>query len=236
MRIIRKITVKYDNKMLTITEAEQIQKGLSSQIIETDELPDKIKYIGGADVEYDKESDTIVGAIVVLDYETKELLDSASYAMEASFPYIPGLFSFREMPPLLESFKKLRIYPDLIICDAHGIAHPRRFGLACHLGVELGIPTIGCAKSRLVGKYNPVTTDRASISDLLDETTNEIIGKVLRTQKDINPVFVSIGHKISINTACKIVLDMTSDFRLPETTRISDALAREALMNYKKNR
>ena len=200
-----------------------------------DQLPANLRYVAGADVEYDKETDLIAGAIVVLDYRTRRPIEFATHVMRTTFPYVPGLFSFREMPPLLEAYKKLTQKPELIICDAHGIAHPRRFGLASHLGVELDIPTIGCAKTRLYGVHKEPNESPASSSALLDEVTKEEIGKVLRTQKKINPVFVSIGHKVTLATACNIVLHMTTTFRLPETTRLADQYAREALDNFKKD-
>lgn len=219
--------------MSFIQEAEQLQAKLARQVVVTDQLPVNLRYVAGADVEYDKETDLVAGAIVVLDYRTRRPIETVTHVMKATFPYVPGLFSFREMPPLLEAFKKLQQKPELIICDAHGIAHPRRFGLASHLGVELNIPTIGCAKTRLFGHHKEPNESPASSSSLLDENTNEEIGKVLRTQKKINPVFVSVGHKVSLATACNIVLHMTTTFRLPETTRLADEYARKALDDFK---
>jgi deoxyribonuclease V len=219
--------------MIDIAEAERLQTELSQKIIMEDRLPSNLRYVAGADVEYDKETDLIAGAIVIIDYRTVRPIEIASHVMQSTFPYVPGLFSFREMPPLLEAYRKLKQLPELIICDAHGIAHPRRFGLASHLGVELDIPSIGCAKTRLYGNYKEPNEMQGSSSALLDEITKEEIGKVLRTQKKINPVFVSVGHKISLATACNIVLHMTTTFRLPETTRLADQYAAEALQKYK---
>ena len=218
---------------MDIAEAERLQTELSQKIIMEDRLPSNLRYVAGCDVEYDKETNLIAGAIVILDYRTVRPIEIATHAMQSTFPYVPGLFSFREMPPLLEAYKKLKQLPELIICDGHGIAHPRRFGLASHLGVELDIPAIGCAKKRLYGNYKEPNEMQGSSSALLDEVTHEEIGKVLRTQKKINPVFVSIGHKISLATACNIVLHMTTTFRLPETTRLADQYAAEALQKHK---
>lgn len=219
--------------MLTEQEAINIQEILKQQVITTDDLPSQVKLIAGVDVEYDKDSDTITGAIVLLDHHTLEVTEIATHCMQVPFPYIPGLFSFREMPVLLEAWKKLTTFPDIIICDGQGIAHPRRFGLACHLGVTLDTPTLGCGKTRLFGRFEQPSNERGSISPLLSEDNEVRIGNVLRTQTGINPVFVSTGHKISLTTATELVLKMCTEFRLPETTRKADQYAREALLNYK---
>jgi deoxyribonuclease V len=219
--------------MLTEEEAILIQETLKQQVIISDQLPAEIKLIAGVDVEYDKDSDIITGAIAVLDYQTLETIEIATHTMQVPFPYIPGLFSFREMPVLLEAWKKLTILPEVIVCDGHGIAHPRRFGLACHLGVTLDKPALGCGKKRLFGHFEEPAEERGAISPLLAEDNNEHIGNVLRTQKGINPVFVSAGHKVSLATAGEIVLKMTTEFRLPETTRKADQYAREAFFKHK---
>jgi deoxyribonuclease V len=219
--------------MLTEQEAINIQETLKQQVMTTDDLPAQIKLVAGVDVEYDKDSDTIAGAIVLLDYNTLNVTEIATHCMQVPFPYIPGLFSFREMPVLLEAWKKLTTFPDVIICDGHGIAHPRRFGLACHLGVTLDKPTLGCGKTRLFGHFEQPLNERGGISPLLAEDNEEQIGNVLRTQTGINPVFVSVGHKISLTTASDLVLKMSTEFRLPETTRKADQYAREALLSCK---
>jgi deoxyribonuclease V len=163
----------------------------------------------------------------VLDTNTLELLETQISIEEISFPYVPGLFSFRELPPLLNAFEKLTIKPDLIVCDGHGIAHPRRFGLACHLGVTLNLPSIGCAKTKLIGDFLPVEQTRSQMSDLL--INEDVVGKVLRTQHNVKPVFVSIGHKISLDTAVDWVLKLSPKYRLPETTRQADQLVNKTL-------
>ena len=216
--------------MLTESEAIGIQRELGRRVIRYDDLPSPVRIIAGADVEYDKDSNRITGAIVLLDAATKAVLEVATHVMTATFPYIPGLFSFREMPPLLEAYRKLRLQPDVIVCDGHGLAHPRRFGLACHLGVELNVPTIGCGKTRLVGRYENLALERGATADLLDEVTGEVLGVALRTQTGINPLLVSIGHRVSLETATRLVLSMSDAVRLPETTRQADKYAREALI------
>lgn len=221
--------------MLTEQAAIELQENLREQLILRDQLPTDLQLIAGVDVEYDKESDLIAGAIAVLDFHTLEVKALATHVMHVTFPYIPGLFSFREMPVLLEAWKKLALRPDLIVCDGHGLAHPRRFGLACHLGIVLDIPTLGCGKTRLFGDYEPLAEARGSIAPLLAEDNKEQVGNVLRTQAGINPVFVSPGHKISIDTATEIVLKMAAEYRLPETTRKADHYGREAMIAYKAN-
>jgi deoxyribonuclease V len=220
---------------LTEQEAINIQQELKQQVILSDQLPATITLIAGVDVEYDKDSETIAGAFVLLDYNTLEVVEVATHCMEATFPYIPGLFSFREMPVLLKAWEKLTRKPDIIICDGQGRAHPRRFGLACHMGVILDKPTLGCGKTRLFGQFEPPAEERGAISPLLAEDDGEHIGNALRTQQGINPVFVSSGHKISLETATSLVLKMTVDYRLPETTRKADHYGREAMLAYKKN-
>jgi deoxyribonuclease V len=139
------------------------------------------------------------------------------------FPYVPGYLSFREVPPIMAALDKLKTPPDLIVCDGQGVAHPRRFGLACHLGVLTGIPTIGAAKSRLIGTYREPASRKGDWSELRDR--NETIGAVLRTRAHVAPMFISIGHKVSLQTAIRIVLACCRKYRLPETTRAAHKLA-----------
>ncbi|MBW8685038.1 deoxyribonuclease V [Chitinophaga rhizophila] len=221
--------------ILTEQQAIGLQEVLREQVIQEDRLPAEIKLIAGVDVEYDKDSDLIAGAFVLLDYNTLDVVEVATHCMEVTFPYIPGLFSFREMPVLLEAWSKLTQRPDVIICDGQGRAHPRRFGLACHMGVVLDVPTLGCGKTRLLGEYVSPGMERGAVSPLLAEDDGEHIGNALRTQKGINPVFVSVGHKVSLETATSIVLKMCREFRLPETTRKADHYGREAFLAYKES-
>lgn len=205
------------------------QEELSKKVITENQLPKSIKYIAGTDVAYSDANDTMIGAIVVLDSDTLEVVDSATHEMHITFPYITGLFSFREVPPLLEAFEKLTIKPNLIICDAQGIAHPRKFGMACHLGIELDIPTIGCGKTRLTGSYDKdrVGTKRGDLQDLI--LRKEIVGKVLCTRDNTKPLLVSVGHKIDLDTAISWVLKVTPKYRLTETTRQADRLVNRLL-------
>ncbi|WP_052259510.1 deoxyribonuclease V [Flavobacterium sp. KMS] len=208
-----------------------LQNSLREKVIIYDQLPEVIQYIAGVDVAYNDINDNMIGAIVVLNAETHEVVEKAFHEMEIAFPYVPGLFSFREIPSLIEAFKKLTIKPDLIVCDAQGIAHPKGIGMATHLGIELNIPTIGCAKKRLIGSYdkNLLGHERKSTQDLI--YNNILVGKALRTQNNTNPMFVSIGHKISLETAIAWVLKLTPHYRLPETTRQADYLVNFLLKN-----
>ncbi len=211
---------------IDINAIEQQQSKLASQVIKTNQFK-QISTVAGVDVAYNEVADQVVGAITVLDASTLQLIESQTAVEQISFPYIPGLFSFREIPPLLSAYNKLSVKPDLIVCDGQGIAHPRRFGLACHLGVALDITTIGCGKSKLLGNFAPVAQERGSVSGLFDQQA--LIGNVLRTQDNIKPIFVSIGHKMDLATATQWVLKLASHYRLPETTRQADQLVNKTL-------
>lgn len=206
-----------------------LQDRLMTQVVKTNTMSKPIKLIAGADVAYNEELNIMVGAITVLNHETLEIVEQAYEVMKIEFPYIPGLFSFREIPPLINAFHKLSNKPDLIVCDGHGISHPKGIGMATHLGIELDTATIGCAKKRLVGyfdkdKLNPT---KGSTSNLV--WNDEIVGVALRTRDNTKPMFVSIGHKIDLETSIKYIMNMCKEYRLPETTRTSDSLANKIL-------
>jgi deoxyribonuclease V len=162
-------------------------------------------------------------AVVSLKYPSLEPLEQAISLRPVNFPYIPGLLSFREAPLILEAFEKLKQSPDLLIIDGHGIAHPRRFGIACHIGLLLDVPSIGCAKTLLLGEYDEPCPEQGGFSYLKDQ--EEIIGAVLRTRSNVKPVFVSIGHKVNLKDSIKFVLNCCCGYRLPETTRRADRLS-----------
>ncbi|MDC0831836.1 endonuclease V [Leptolyngbya valderiana BDU 20041] len=210
---------------LSIDRAKQIQSQLRSLVVTEDRLG-TVRTVAGVDVGYDKDTDTSQAAVVVLSFPELELLERQIDRYPNPFPYVPGFLSFREIPPILQALDKLKTLPDLILCDGQGIAHPRRFGLACHLGVLTDIPTIGVAKSRLVGTYDPVPSERGNWVSLYHQ--GEEIGVVLRTRSNVNPVFVSVGHRISLKGAIDYTLQCTPRYRLPETTRLADKLSREA--------
>ena len=198
-----------------------IQKAGAGQVIQEDCIQN-IKWIVGLDVGYRKRSQAI-GAAVAYDYPSLEAVESVLAEGIVAFPYKPGALAFREIPLLLKALQLLSNAPDLIVCDAHGIAHPRGFGMASQLGVMLDCPTIGCAKSLLVGVHEPVPNSRGAWSPLYNG--GQRIGAAVRTQKDVRPVYVSIGHKLCLETAIRIVLECSLRFRLPEPIRHAHNLA-----------
>ncbi len=173
--------------------------------------------VAGVDVAYDGTSQSMFAGVVVMSGDGREMLDFATATANVGFPYIPGLLSFRETPAVIKAWNKLKTPADCLICDGHGLAHPRRFGLACHLGLVLDLPSIGCAKSRLVGTHQEPRTRRGSIAPLLDQ--GEQIGVVLRTKNGVAPVFVSQGDRISLDAAVQTVLATCHGYRLPEPQR-----------------
>lgn len=201
---------------LDTAAARDLQTDLAAQIIADRPLP-PYRTIAGADVSYGRRSPTLYAAVVVLDALSLEVVDRSGVVAQATFPYVPGLLSFREVPPVLAAFERLSVKPDVVVCDGQGIAHPRRCGLAAHLGLWLGIPTIGCAKSRLFGDYEEPGPLRGEWSPLTDG--DETIGAVLRTRDRVKPLFVSPGHLCDLASAIRVVLAATCGRRLPETTR-----------------
>jgi len=198
-----------------------LQERLRSEVIESDALPETLRLVAGADVSFDRGSPTLYAAVVVLDAATLEVVEVGAAQARATFPYLPGYLSFRELPPLLAAFAKLRTRPELLLCDGHGRAHPRRFGLASHVGVALGVPSIGCAKSRLVGEHRAPGPRRGAHVALRDG--GEVIGEVLRTRAGVAPVYVSVGHRVCLGTARRLVLHFTPRYRLPEPLRVAHA-------------
>lgn len=162
-------------------------------------------------------------AVVVLDYKTLAPVGQAIAQVPVRFPYVPGLLSFRETPAVLEALGKLAVEPDIMILDGHGYAHPRRFGLACHIGVITDVPCIGCAKSRLVGAYVELPLEAGLWTELTDG--DEVIGAVVRSRTNAKPIFVSVGHRVDLDTAVEIVLNCCTRYKLPETTRYAHRVA-----------
>ncbi|MFI7066872.1 deoxyribonuclease V [Kribbella sp. NPDC050124] len=208
----------------TPAEAIAVQEKLRSIVDDTD-VDRAPRLVAGLDVAYD--GDRLAAAVVVLDWETLAEVDRAVVLGETTFPYVPGLFAFREIPGLLEALGQLQTTPDLLVCDGQGLAHPRRFGLACHLGVLTGVPAIGAAKTAFVGTHEEPGSARGSVADLIVD--NQVVGAVVRTQDGVKPVYVSIGHRVSLATAVQQVLHLAPRYRLPETTRAADRLCRQAL-------
>jgi deoxyribonuclease V len=204
----------------TPKEAIKIQNKVRKQV-KICPLPDgkQIKYIAGADVSMNMFSNTLYAGFVLLSFPELEVIDHAVVKGEARFPYIPGLLSFREIPSLLKAWKELKIKPDMIMVDGVGIAHPRRLGIASHLGVILDLPTIGCAKNVLIGVYDEPKMESGSISYMNDPKTSEIIGAAVRTKKNVKPMFISPGHKITLEESVVLVLKCIRKHRMPEPTR-----------------
>ncbi|BAZ65759.1 MAG: deoxyribonuclease V [Pelatocladus maniniholoensis HA4357-MV3] len=208
---------------LTIEEAIAIQEEMQTEVITSDQLQKSVQYVAGVDMGFEADGTISRAAVAVLSFPDLELQETSIARRPTSFPYIPGFLSFREIPAVLDALETIKITPDLILCDGQGIAHPRRFGIACHLGVIIDIPTIGVAKSLLIGKHEELPETRGSWQPLIHK--DEIIGAVLRTRVGVKPVYVSSGHRISLATAIDYVLCCTPKYRLPETTRIADKLA-----------
>ncbi|GAB4514733.1 MAG: deoxyribonuclease V [Anaerolineae bacterium] len=206
---------------VTPAEAEAIQRRLAT-MVRAEPLTRPIHTVGGIDVGFPTR-DTARAAVVVVSYPDLTPVAQAVASRPLSFPYIPGLLSFREVPAVLDALQQLKMLPDVLICDAQGIAHPRRLGLASHLGVLLDLPTIGCAKSRLIGTHSEPGDRRGSYSLLYDG--DEIIGAVLRTREGVKPVFISVGHRIDLDSAIALTLSCCTRYRLPEPTRLAHQAA-----------
>ncbi|MBD2569181.1 deoxyribonuclease V [Anabaena lutea] len=207
----------------TVEEAITIQETLQNQVITTDVLKEPIKYVAGADLGFLEDGTISRAAVAVLSFPDLQVVETSLAYRPTSFPYIPGFLSFREIPALLDALEKIQTIPDIILCDGQGIAHPRRLGIACHLGVIVDIPTIGVAKSLLIGKHEELPEAKGSWQPLIHK--KETIGAVLRTRTGVKPLYISSGHRISLPTAIDYVLRCTPKYRLPETTRIADKLA-----------
>lgn len=211
----------------TVAEAYAIQDRLRPLVEQVDDGSAAPRVVAGLDVAYAETGDRLAAAVVVLDARTLAVVDEAIVHDRVAFDYVPGLFAFRELPALLKAIERLSVRPDLLVCDGHGLAHPRRFGLACHLGVLTGLSALGVGKTPLTGSWEPPGPDRGAWSELRDG--DEVVGRVLRTQSGVKPVFVSVGHRISLDTACARVLGFSPRYRLPETTRQADQRCRRAL-------
>ncbi len=207
---------------VTPAEARVIQQRLRGAVIRRDCFT-RVETVAGVDVGFPDRGATTRAAVAVLSYPGLELLESSVALRPTRFPYVPGLLSFREVPAVLEALQGLGTRPDVLLCDGQGIAHPRRFGVACHIGVLSALPTIGVAKSRLIGTHGPVPVERGGHVPLMDR--GEQIGVVLRTRAGVRPVYVSVGHCVSLVTAIALVMACTTRYRLPETTRWADRIA-----------
>ncbi|WP_031004608.1 endonuclease V [Streptomyces sp. NRRL F-5727] len=208
--------------------ALDVQRELRGRLVLDEEGPAAgTGHVTGLDVAYDDERDLVAAAAVVLDARTLAVVEEATAVGRVSFPYVPGLLAFREIPTVLAALDALTADPGLLVCDGYGLAHPRRFGLAAHLGVLTGRPAIGVAKNPFTFAHDQPGQDRGDFAPLLAD--GEEVGRALRTRSGVKPVFVSVGHRVSLDNACAHTLALTPRYRLPETTRHADALCRGAL-------
>ena len=213
----------------TVAEAREIQERLRERIVFQSPQGFAPRTVAGADVAFDKARNLAFAAVVVIELDSLETVETATAALPISFPYVPGYLSFRELPALMAAWENLREKPDLAVLDAHGYAHPRRMGLACHAGLELDLPAIGCAKSILYGELGDLAEERGARSPLVDPKSGEELGWALRTRDRVRPVYLSVGHLIDLPTAAELILRLTPGgrYRFPETTRRADRLAAE---------
>jgi deoxyribonuclease V len=208
---------------VSIDEAIRIQETLRERII-LKKTFSELRHIGGGDVGYSKNKNLLLGAIAVFSFPEMEMFDSATACGKISFPYIPGFLSFREGPILIKAFKQLKIKPDLMIFEGQGIAHPREFGLASHLGLWLDLPSIGCTKTPLLDSCVPPGTSKGNYNSILKE--GKEVGAVLRTREGVKPLFISPGHRIDLPAAIQIILSTCPEFRMPEPLRKAHQLTR----------
>ena len=208
---------------LSPRDAAALQRELAGRVETGDRLPGTIHSVAGVDVGFEEDGRITRAAVAVLGFPGLEPRQSAIARLPTEFPYVPGLLSFRELPAVLAALRQLAELPEVILCDGQGRAHPRRFGIACHLGVLLDRPTVGVAKSRLIGRYDEPGPQRGDWAPLRDG--EEVIGAVLRTRPGVQPLYVSGGHRVSLATAIALTLACTGRYRLPETTRAAHKLA-----------
>lgn len=204
---------------VTPREAAQIQLRLRERVELSDRLP-VVRCVAGADLAFDLARNKAIAGVVIYRYPEMEEIERSWGESEIEFPYVPGLLSFREAPALLKVFERIKNVPDLIFCDGHGYAHPRRFGITSHLGVLLDTPTIGCAKSLLIGEHDALPSSAGAWTELRDK--GEVIGAALRTRTDVKPIYVTQGHRISLRTALKFVKAVVDGYRIPRPTRDAD--------------
>ena len=213
---------KLHSWQVSIAQAMGIQMRLATQVSKNNEVS-KPRFIAGVDISVDKAGGMATGAVVVLNYPELELVEAKVVYGKVGFPYVPGLLSFRESPLILSACEELSLAPDLVLVDGQGIAHPRRMGLASHLGLLLNTPTIGCAKSRLCGNHEMPGVEPGSYAELVDR--GEVIGAALRTRHGVEPIYLSIGHRVDLQTAISWVLECCRGYRLPEPTRLAHLAA-----------
>ncbi|MGB3587414.1 MAG: deoxyribonuclease V [Tunicatimonas sp.] len=206
------------------TEAVKIQRNIREKV-RIEPLLDSIQYVAGADISFDRGSDVFHAGIVILQLPSLKVCGHSLVTTKSTFPYVPGLLSFREMPSLLEAWNQLPTKPDVVVLDGHGIAHPRRLGIASHFGVWVNKPTIGCAKKLLVGMHETLTTEAKSHALIYDN--QEVIGVALRSRDNVAPIYVSPGHLTDLESSLSIVSTCLTRYRLPEVTRQAHQLVNQ---------
>jgi len=218
---------------LTPREAMREQERLRDRVVLKDKLND-IRYVAGADLAFDPETETAFAGVIVYRFPELKEVERRSARRKLRFPYIPGLLSFREGPALAAAFARLRTTPDLILIDGHGRAHPRLFGIACHIGVLYDRPTIGCGKSLLVGEHEEPGTAAGSTAPLWFK--GERVGEVLRTRDNVKPIYVTTGHRVSLDSAVELVRRCSDGFRIPKPTREADRFVGELRREFQEER
>ncbi len=209
----------------SVAAARAVQERLRGRVRLAPLSVERLRLVGAADVTYIGEKETVAAAIVVVDAATGAVIEERTATLSGAFPYVPGDLTFREGPAVLAAWRKLRRRPDAMLFDGHGLAHPRRFGIASHIGVVLAIPSVGCAKKRLVGEHDEPGPGRGDWAPLTIE--GETVGAVLRTRAGVKPVFVSPGHRADLASAIALVLRLCSRYRLPDPARRAHQLTRE---------
>lgn len=210
---------------LSPREAIAVQQRLAASV-RVAPPPRRLRLVAGVDAAFSRDGRHCIGGVVLWDLTERAVAERQVAFRTLAFPYVPGLLSFREAPALVAALRRLRRTPDILLCDGHGLAHPRRFGIACHLGVLADLPSVGCAKSRLTGSHGDPAARRGSRRPLRDG--GEIVGAVLRTRTGVKPVFVSVGHCCDLASAERLVLACGGGYRLPEPTRLADQLVAAA--------
>jgi deoxyribonuclease V len=209
---------------LPAADARLLQEGLRRLVVRRDAFG-KVRHVAGADVAFDIAGRRAYAAVIVFRFPGLQEVERSWVCRPITFPYVPGLLAFREAPAVADALAGLHIRPDLLLVDGQGYAHPRRCGLASHLGLALDLPTIGCAKSILIGEHGELGRERGSLAPLRDG--GEVVGAALRTRTAVRPLYVSVGHRISLPSAIRFVLDCGDGFRLPKPTRLADQLVGE---------
>jgi deoxyribonuclease V len=207
----------------SLEDAKSLQLELAGKVSHVNTAPLEPKYVAGVDISPPDADGWVLGAVVVLRWPELEIAEVRIGRAQPPIPYIPGYLAFREVPAAINALEQLEIAPDVILVDGQGLAHPRRFGLACHLGLVTEVPTIGCAKSVLLGRYDAVGAQRGASSPMIDK--GEVVGAAVRTRDNLSPVYVSVEHKVDLESAVATVLGCSRKYRLPETTRVAHMAA-----------